>query len=248
MKAELYVELMEHTPNPERLVAAAAKLCYSPKRVRELYADLTREKARDFIERLMQMGHDSPIEHANYTFGIEGISRTCSHQLVRHRLASYSQQSQRYVGELNDGEDTFDFIVPQSVKEVGLEKRFEEMMREIQTFYNELAEGLEKSGLKGEDVFQDARYVLPNATATQLMMTLNARELLHFFQLRTCNRAQWEIRRLAKRIYQLVLPTAPTLFKYAGPRCVTDNKCREGKKSCGLASSVREEFQRLREE
>jgi thymidylate synthase (FAD) len=249
MKSSLHVLLLEHTPNPENLIASAAKLCYSAAEIKNLVSKQNTESSRKFIDKLMQMGHQSPLEHISYTFGIEGISRACSHQLVRHRIASYSQQSQRYVGETREkhGQDCFNFIVPETIQQAGLEPRFIEMMQTTQGFYNELSEELKKRlDLTGESNFQDARYVLPNAAETKLIATMNARELLHFFALRTCMRAQWEIRALAKEMYKLVLPTAPTLFDYAGPSCVTKGKCSEGKASCGLANQVREEFCRLR--
>jgi len=188
------------------------------------------------------MGHESPIEHVVYTFGIEGISRACTHQLVRHRIASYSQQSQRYVSEQSQKHGgVFDYIIPPSFKQAGREEWFKEKMQEIQKYYDKAEEILKKAGYIGEAAHQDARFLLPNAAETKIIVTMNARELFHFFRKRACNRAQWEIRDMAKGMYKLVLPTAPSLFKYAGPDCVTD-ACHEGKMSCGLAEKVRKEF------
>lgn len=106
------VKLIAHTPNPEQVVAAAAKLCYSPSKVENILEGLDEEKSRSFVEMLSSLGHESPMEHVSFTFGIDGISRACSHQLVRHRIASYSQQSQRYV----DG-NSFGFVIPPAISE-----------------------------------------------------------------------------------------------------------------------------------
>lgn len=249
MEKKLNVRLLRYTPDPEQIIAGAAKLCYSATEIDSLMEKQTPEKARSFVEKLRDMGHESPIEHVVYTFGIEGVSRVLTHQLVRHRIASYSQQSQRYVGEHSEKNNTecFDFIVPPSVKQAGLGDRFVEMIGTMQEFYDELSNLLrERIGLEGEANNQDARYVLPNATETKIIATMNARELLHFLRVRTCNRAQWEIRGLAKEMYKLVLPTAPSLFKYAGPSCISRQECEEGKMGCGLAKEVREEFEELR--
>ena len=149
------------------------------------------------------MGHMSPLEHVSFNFGIEGISRVCSHQLVRHRLASYSQQSQRYVGEHSEdlrGEKTFDFIIPPAIVKAGKKEWFEGKMRNIQQWYDELIEALGNSGEKSNE---DARFILPNAAETKIIVTMNARELLHFFSVRCCNRAQWEIRDLATEMLKI---------------------------------------------
>jgi len=250
MEKKLHVVLLRYTPEAETLIASAAKLCYSPSDIDSLLERQTPEKSRECIDKLALMGHQSPLEHVSYTFGIEGISRACSHQLVRHRIASFSQQSQRYVGELSgkNPDGCFDFIIPPSVEKAGMKKRFIEMIKSCQEFYDEISQALKKSGLEGEANFQDARFILPNAAETKIIASMNARELLHFFRVRCCNRAQWEIRNLAKEMYRVVLPTVPYLFKYTGPSCVSTGKCSEGKMSCGLAEQVREEFKRLGEQ
>ena len=242
MLANLRVLLLRYTPEPEKMIASAAKLCYSASGIADLVGKQTDEKAKEFVDKLVSMGHESPIEHVVYTFGIEGISRACTHQLVRHRIASNSQQSQRYVSEQSQKHGgVFDYIIPPSFKQAGREEWFKEKMQEIQKYYDKAEEILKKAGYIGEAAHQDARFLLPNAAETKIIVTMNARELFHFFRKRACNRAQWEIRDMAKGMYKLVLPTAPSLFKYAGPDCVTD-ACHEGKMSCGLAEKVRKEF------
>lgn len=249
MEKKLNVRLLRYTSDPEQIIAGAAKLCYSASEIDSLMEEQTPEKARSFVEKLMNMGHESPIEHVVYTFGVEGVSRVLTHQLVRHRIASYSQQSQRYVGEQSEKNKggCFDFIVPPSVKQAGLEDKFIIMMEQAQENYDELSKLLrDVSGLEGEENNQDARYVLPNAAETKIITTMNARELLHFFEVRTCNRAQWEIQNLAIEMYKLAFPTAPSLFRYAGPSCISKQKCEEGKMSCGLAEEVRMRFEEMR--
>jgi len=221
MSAVPHVILLEHTPEPERIVAAAARLCYSTSSATDLLERLTPERTESFVSHLMSMGHESPIEHISFTFAIEGISRACSHQLVRHRIASYSQQSQRYVNM-----QQFDYVLPPQIADnseaAGL---FEAQMRAAQEAYDKLIE----LGMQQED----ARYLLPNACETKLVMTMNARSLLNFFALRICNRAQWEIRALANQMLDLVKPVAPSIFAKAGPSCISEGICREGDLSCG---------------
>lgn len=213
------VTLLSHTPHPEKICAAAAKLCYSSGMPQ--IDKMTPDKAAPFLEKIMASGHLSILEHATFTFGIEGISRACSHQLVRHRLASYSQQSQRYVKQ-----EEPHFIVPQSVIDAGQADRYNQAMEYAWAFYRAMC----NAGVPAED----ARFVLPNAAETKLVMTMNARELLHFFQLRCCRRAQWEIRALAVEMLFLVKTASPILFKFAGPSCVS-GECPEGAMSCGGA-------------
>lgn len=246
-EAKLKVILLSHTPNPEETVAMAARLCYSPSDVESLKKKIEAKDQKDFVKKLVKMGHMSPIEHATFTFGIEGISRVCSHQLVRHRLASYSQQSQRYVSKSSQqsavsSQTTFDYIVPPSiVKDKEAKRRFEDFMVEAQKAYDFLVERLNEKGIKGESAFQDARFVLPNACETKIMVTMNARELLHFFRQRCCERAQWEIREMAFEMYKLVKKVAPTIFEKAGPGCLY-GPCTEGDMYCGKLKEVREKF------
>jgi len=235
MESKLKVKLLNFTPKPIETMAMAAKLCYSASKIEDLEEKISSSDQENFVEMLIKTKHLSPIEHISFTFGIEGISRACSHQLVRHRLASYSQQSQRYVKA-----DNFDYIIPPSIKEAGLTEEFEKDMMFLQKryfFYNE------NLGNKGEKSNQDARFILPNAAETKLIFTMNARELLHFFAERTCNRAQWEIRTMAKKMLNLSYLIAPNIFKYAGPSCVAAGKCYQGQRGCGKLEEVKKEFE-----
>ncbi|MBI5634608.1 MAG: FAD-dependent thymidylate synthase [Nitrospirae bacterium] len=242
METTVKVILLSHTPNPEATIAMAAKLCYSPSDIEALKQKTAAKDQKGFVDRLMKMGHMSPIEHASFTFAVEGISRACSHQLVRHRLASYSQQSQRYVSE----EAGFDYVIPQTIKgDAELEKYFIGFMAKAQKAYNQIVKKLNKKGIAGEAANQDARFVLPNAAETKIMITMNARELLHFFRQRCCNRAQWEIRAMAIAMLKLVRGISPTVFAVSGPGCVS-GPCPEGEYTCGKAAEVRERFKRLR--
>ncbi len=239
------VELIRYTDNPEETVAMAAKLCYSSADLAELIAGIEKKDQSKFIDRLVDMGHLSPIEHISFTFAIEGVSRSLLAQITRHRIASFSVQSQRYV-EANPKDqkgDTFNYIIPPSIKALGSEfvEKYDSQMSTIQSWYDEWVEVL---GGGGENVYQDARFVLPNAAETKMMVTMNGRELLHFFNLRCCNRAQWEIRELATHMLRLVRGVAPNIFKNAGPSCVS-GRCPEGKMTCGKIEEVRKKFRQL---
>jgi thymidylate synthase (FAD) len=223
------VEVLAHTAGPERTVAMAARLCYSSREIGELRADLGDEEARELLGKLLSMGHLSALEHAQFTLGVEGISRACSHQLVRHRLASYSQQSQRYV-RLRDVRA----VVPPSIAE--RPETAEEFRGKLEELWAVYARWVDE-GVPAED----ARYLLPNACETKIVVSMNARELRHFFTLRLCRRAQWEIRALAFEMLRVVAPLAPALFQGAGPGCV-EAACPEGAYSCGKATEVRREL------
>ncbi len=229
------VKLLSHTPDAEQQIARAAKLCYSESSIEDLYKKIGTLEAISFVKKLIDMGHDSPLEHVSFSFGIEGISRVTSHQLVRHRLASYSQQSQRYV-KLNA---TFDYIVPYSIQ--GNRPAYEEFTRLMKLVHKTYV------ALLDTDIpAEDARYILPNATETKIYTTMNARTLLHFFNKRCCTRAQWEIRRMALSMLIEVKNVAPSLFKGAGPGCVA-GECGEGSFSCGKAKDVRAQYEALDE-
>jgi len=248
------VVLLSHTPEPEKVVATAAKLCYSNTTIENIFERLNDETVKNFLNFLVEVGHQSPLEHVSFTFGIEGVSRSFTHQLVRHRIASYSQQSQRYVKM-----DGFDYVIPPSIEEdEELKNIFIGTMNQIAKSYAILSEKLqkkhiesfkmqgisEKEALKKAEkmAIEDARYVLPNACETKIIMTMNARELLHFFSERCCNRAQWEIRAVADEILELVKNVAPNIFKFAGPKCIRLGYCPEGKFSCGEIQKVREKY------
>ncbi|MHC1720088.1 MAG: FAD-dependent thymidylate synthase [Clostridiaceae bacterium] len=242
------VLLVEHTPNPEVLIAKAAKLCYSPVGIDEMNEAMDSEKTIKFINMLMSMGHESPVEHVAFTFAVEGVSRSLTHQLVRHRIASYSQQSQRYVKL-----DQFQYIIPPEIEKDSKAKDvFTEAMEKSQKAYNDISdilkekylnEGLSKSAAEKKAI-EDARYVFPNACETKIIITMNVRSLLNFFRHRCCNRAQWEIRELAFEMLKQVKKVSPAIFKYAGPSCLND-KCPEGNMTCGMMGEVREKYSKL---
>jgi thymidylate synthase (FAD) len=215
------VRLLYHTPEPERAVAAAARLCYPPVGAADLLETLSDEAVHRVLKTIMTSGHLSALEHASYTFAIDGVSRALTHQLVRHRLASYNQQSQRYVRY----DEPPAFIEPSTVT---ADPEAHELFRSATEVAFDAYRALIKRGVPAED----ARYLLPNAMATKIVVTMNVRELLHFFELRCCKRAQWEIRALALVMLDLVLSTAPYLFMDAGASC-RRGPCREGKMTCG---------------
>ncbi len=262
------VTLLTYTPNPEQTVAMAAKLCYSPSGIENIREGLTEEKTAEFVEMLSSLGHQSPMEHASFTFGIEGISRACSHQLVRHRIASYSQQSQRYV----NGEN-FEFVTPPEIekneKAYAAYKKVIDMQSEA---YKEIRNALVAAKIEenykdkyfgtDEEIMnafkednkkeylayvkkanEDARFVLPNACTTKIVCTFNVRSLENFFAHRCCNRAQWEIRMVAEQMLLECLKVAPNLFKNCGPSCLF-GKCPEGNMSCGKMKEVRAKYGR----
>lgn len=223
------VQLLSYTPEPEQVAAAAARLCYSAADIPQLM-ERSRDDHAALLAKILDLGHFSVLEHASFSFGIEGISRACSHQLVRHRIASYSQQSQRYVPV----KERFSAVIPPSIAEnPQLLERFEAFLDDCHVLYKELYD----AGIPAED----ARFVLPNAAETKLVMTMNARELRHFFALRCCRRAQWEIRAMATAMLRLCKPVAPLLFADAGPGCLS-GPCPEGKMTCKKAAEVRKEF------
>ncbi|MBE7039411.1 MAG: FAD-dependent thymidylate synthase [Ruminococcaceae bacterium] len=244
------VKLLQYTPEPEKVVSAAAKLCYSSSGVEDILDGLTEEKTEKFLAMLMDMGHESPIEHVSFTFGIEGVSRSLLAQITRHRIASYSVKSQRYVKE-----GQFEYIVPPEIESIPEAKElYIKAMNDDQKTYNELsgilfnkhydrliAEGKNEKDAKRtaeKQAIEDARFVLPNACETKMVVTMNARSLMNFFKHRCCMRAQWEIRELSSQMLMLVKEVAPTLFKYAGPGCV-HGKCPEGSMSCGKAAEMK---------
>lgn len=229
MPADLKVTLLYHTPFPERAVASAARLCYAPVSAVDLKETMDEDEVGRLLRALVRSGHMSALEHASFSFAVDGISRACSHQLVRHRVASYSQQSQRYVRFASDR----GFVVPPSI-EASPQARavFYEAMEDARRSYDRLVELGLAEGRGRESVLEDARFVLPNAAETKIVITMNARELRHFFALRCCRRAQWEINRLAWNMRHLVYSAASVLFEGSGPGCMTGG-CPEGKMSCG---------------
>ena len=234
-RKEMKVELIRHTLSPEETIALGAKLCYSKATIGDLRQKIEEKDQEQFIEKLLGMGHESVFEHASFTFGVEGVSRVLLAQLTRHRLASFSVQSQRYVSY----DKGFGYILPPRIEALGPEaaEEYGRQMEQMQSWYNEWQE---KLGGKGEGTNEDARFVLPNACETRVLMTMNVRELRHFFSLRMCARAQWEIREMATRMHALCMEAAPALFADAGPACLR-GKCPEGEKTCGKMTEIRAE-------
>ncbi len=254
------VTLIAHTPDPERIVASAAQLCYRDSNINSMMEGLDEERASGFVEMLADIGHESPLEHVSFTFGIEGVSRTFLAQITRHRIASYSVQSQRYVKK-----SEFVYITPPEIENIPEAKAmYEKSMNDALETYNALADMLEKkhfedflkSGMSEKQArskaekkaIEDARFVLPNACETKMAVTMNARSLINFFSLRCCNRAQWEIKAVADEMLRLCCSVAPSVFRYAGPSCVKCGKCPEGKMTCGKFAEVTEGYRRMRSE
>jgi len=237
-EALLKVKLLGKTENAKEIIYSACRQCYSADFSGDIYTNSlsavsspdTSKKITSFIEKVVASGHESPLEHVKFTFGIEGVSRALTHQLVRHRLASYSQQSQRYVKA-----SEFNYIVPPVFeKNKEMKQRFLGLMNNIQEGYNGLLSLLEKNGTVGEKANQDARFVLPQAAETKIVVTMNARELKHFFAHRCCARAQWEIRRLAEEMLKTCRKELPEVFNSAGAKCEALKYCPEGEKfTCG---------------
>lgn len=240
------LSIIAHTPNIESVIASSGRLCYSKVGVDKLLEKHTKESNEKFVKMLADMGHESPLEHISFTFAVEGISRACSHQLVRHRIASYSQQSQRYV-PLNE---TFEYIIPPAIKKVdleydngekvNLEECYKNTMESIHNAYETFSKALELSYIEkgmskkeaNKKAIEDARYILPNACETKLVFTMNVRTLLNFFEKRCCSRSQWEIRALATEMLNQCRDVSPILFNNAGATCKR-GYCKEGDMSCG---------------
>jgi len=247
------VMLLSHTPDPDATIAAAAKLCYSSSDIESLREKISAEEAERFVKMLAGIGHQSPLEHTLFIFGIEGVSRALLAQITRHRIASFSVQSQRYVHIRN-----FEYIMPPAIEaDSRAAAEFTEAMKVAAEKYDTLTEILYQKELarlvaEGTDeaqaekkaqktAIEDARFVLPNAAATKMVVTMNARSLLHFFEERCCTRAQWEIRAVATEMLRLAKEVAPAVFAKAGPPCVK-GACPEGKMTCGRVAEMRKLF------
>ena len=257
-RSTMKVALIRHTLSPEEVVALGARLCYSRATVDSLQQRVSRDDQSEFVSRILSMGHESVLEHASFTFGIEGVSRTLLAQITRHRIASFSVQSQRYV-RLDD----FRYVTPPEIEAIPEAKAaFLASMEEDAQRYLDLAHKLEEGhtarlmaegmpekqarAKASKQANEDARFVLPNACETKMVVTMNARSLMNFFQLRCCNRAQWEIRELAEKMFTLVYPVAPHIFRTAGPACVS-GPCPEGKMCCGKTAEVRAKYAAIKE-
>lgn len=219
----LKVSLLTMTPDAEALIYSAMRQCYSPDDVADIFKEASGEEVtiypcvqNNLIKKVLESSHESPSEHVSFSFAISGVSRALSHQLVRHRIASYSQQSQRYVKA-----DDFEYVVPPSMAD---DAQYASFMSAAATLYKSMvARGIPAL---------DARFVLPNACATKLVVTMNCRSLLHFFEERLCQRAQWEIRALAKAMYDICVERLPVVFAGRGAKCVKAGHCTEHQ-SCG---------------
>ncbi len=247
------VKLLTYTPDAEKMIAAAAKLCYAKSDIDTLLDNLTPEKVESFLKMLEDLGHESPVEHASFTFGIEGVSRALLAQITRHRIASFSVQSQRYVSKAD-----FSYILPPEIEKIPEAKEeFIAAMEEDARHYESLREKLIAAHLKTnleagmpeaeakraaeKKANEDARFVLPNACDTRIIMTMNVRSLNNFFRLRCCTRAQWEIREVAIAMLREVRAVCPLLFGRSGPSCLW-GACAEGAYTCGKAGEVRREL------
>jgi len=230
-QVKINVIVLDVTRDALDLIYAACRQCYSEEFAGSLMrVTVDGGKKSQFVRKIVASGHDSPLEHVKFTFAVQGVSRALTHQLVRHRVASYSQQSQRYVKA-----DHFDYIIPPSIAgDEALRNEFLRIMGEIQTSYNTLLARFQEKGKSGEAANQDARFVLPQAAETKIVVTMNCRELLHFFEQRCCSRAQWEIRQLAEEMLRICRAELPCIFTHAGAKCVALEYCPEGDKfSCG---------------
>ena len=229
MSAQLRVTLLQHTPDPDRSVAIAGRLCYAPISAADLQSAMTDDEVAKLVRILVRSGHHSALEHASFSFAVDGVSRACTHQLVRHRLASYNQQSQRYVHF--GGADSF-VVPPKIAAHAEAAAIFLSAMDQVREAYDKLVGLGLAEGRTRESVQEDARFVLPNAAETKIVVTMNARELRHFFKVRCCHRAQWEINALAWEMRTMARAVSPVLFEGTGPSCLY-GKCGEGKMTCG---------------
>ena len=225
----LKVELLSSTQDPEQNVVAAIRQCYSQVGAKEIKQKTDKETRERLIRQVINSGHTSTLEHASFTFSIEGVSRVTEIQLIRHRIGcSYSIQSGRYVKRGNA-----QYVIPPAI--LGGDKKILKKVRDhfdnTQKLYNELID----LGVKAED----ARYCQPQSLKTKIVVTMNIRALLHFFELRCCKRAQWEILHLANEMLKIVKNKAPTIFENAGPSCISSGICWEGNMSCGLWKTIK---------
>ena len=230
----LDVVLLAHTPDPLSLIYSAFRQCYHAGFVADMWpkllaGEIPRDKQAEFVAKILESGHVSPVEHVSFTFAIEGVSRALTHQLVRHRIASYSQQSQRYVDA-----SEFEYVLPPAIARIPEAKaRFESFMESVGLAYRDLKSILERHG-RADKAKEDARFVLPQAAETRIVATMNCRSLFNFFEHRCCARAQWEIRALADRMLSLCREVLPEVFGAAGARCERLGYCPEGEKfTCG---------------
>ncbi len=232
MEKHARVELLSYTPNPLSVIYVAFRQCYYAGFAGDMWNDIeegviSQEKQAEFIKNVISSGHESPIEHVSFTFALSHVSRALTHQLVRHRIASFSQQSQRYVSAKD-----FEFITPPSIaKNPKALEKFNLCMENIAQCYADLQEVLAESNPQKAN--EDARFVLPQAAASSIVVTMNVRTLINFFNHRCCTRAQWEIRDVANQMLKECRQVLPEIFDNEGAKCERTKKCPEGKFACG---------------
>ena len=226
MIVEPKVAILSYTKDLLETVTAAINQCYSPKTGKELKESLSKEKQQRLLDIVLSSGHLSTIEHASFTFSISGVSRVTETQLVRHRIASYSIKSGRY------NKTHTDFIIPPVIAN---NPKAQSIVEEYKKNLQKTIDNFTELGFKPEDM----RFFTPQGTRTNIVVTMNARSLLNFFEHRLCVRAQWEIRKLAQLMLDVVMEVAPEIFKYAGPTCETQKICWEGKMSCGKYKAIK---------
>ncbi|MDD4937974.1 MAG: FAD-dependent thymidylate synthase [Candidatus Shapirobacteria bacterium] len=226
---KLKVELLSYTVDPEGIVVAAIRQCYSSVGAKELKEKTSQEIKERLIKQVIESGHTSTLEHASFTFAIDGVSRVTEIHLIRHRIASFSIQSGRYVKRGDAA-----YRVPPKLKNLKDKKLYQKYLKHLdssQKLYNELIE----AGISAED----ARFCQPQSVQVKIVMSMNARELLHFFSLRTCTRAQWEIQEIGHQMLKLVRGVAPIIFENSGPPCISEKLCNQGKLSCGIWKNIK---------
>ena len=220
---DMKVKLMNYTPRPLETITWAALISYWDKWESEAFERITKDDVEKHLPRVLSYGHESILEHATFTFAIEGCSRICSHQLVRHRLASYTQQSMRYI-KINPEDVEETFVIPKSVREnPELYEKWKKLMEETIKLYEEsYAKGIHQ---------EDARFILPQAVRTKIVVTMNLRELKHFLGFRACARAQWEINHIAWKMLEEIakIKELRPIIEWAklGPRCIALGYCPE---------------------
>ncbi|MGL4722113.1 MAG: FAD-dependent thymidylate synthase [Desulfovibrionaceae bacterium] len=232
-KTTARVTVLAYTPNPLSVIYSSFRQCYYKGFIGDTWENIidgnpSIKEQEEFVHNLIQSGHTSPIEHVSFTFAIDGVSRALTHQLVRHRIASYSQQSQRYVNGKN-----FNYIIPPSIeKHSDALEKYNDIMGMIKEKYNELLTVMEGAGIPQKEAIEDIRFILPNAVQTRIVVTMNCRALLNFFEHRCCLRAQWEIRALANLMLKECKKILPSVFKTSGPACFPLRYCPEPEHLC----------------
>lgn len=223
----IQVKLISYPEEAELIAKMAGLICYSGEKVFEEIKEKASIKPDEYLAAIVKSGHLSIIEHNVFVFYVSGLSRVTSHQLVRKRIASFSQQSQRYVNAEN-----FDYITPEKIKNSDFHKDYTRIVKETHELYQKMVD----NGINKED----ARYILPNATSTQMIVSMNAHALIDLLVRRLCIRSQWEIQELAERMLEEVTKVAPTIFRNLGAFCDFYGYCPENSHSCGKSPTIDE--------